>query len=210
MYRLICTHCRSDVVEETYHSLCPSCGGALGFDYSPWGLRQFPGPPEAGQSMWRYRDLLPVCHKSKIVSLLEGGTPLLAARLYSDYGLHYKNEALNPTGSMKDRALSLAITKAVEFGFGTVILYSDGSTSLSSSAYAARAGLKHITVVAKGTSDSTLLPLVMHNSLIIEHQGSRGEAIEWAHEASRELGIYESSTYRRANPYQSEGPKTIA
>ena len=126
------------------------------------------------------------------------------------YDLYLKNEAVNPTGSHKDRALSVAITKAVEHGFTACMLYSDGSAALSSAAYAARAGLLNIAVVPAGTHESRLYPLAVYNSAIVEFAGTSAQALDWVHETCLELGLYETSTYRQANPYGAEGIKTIS
>jgi threonine synthase len=160
--------------------------------------------------MWKYSALLPVRETAKIVTLGEGNTPLIRAR--DDHGveLYYKNETANPTGSHKDRALSIAMTKAVEFGFSACMLYSDGSAALSSAAYAARAGIHNIALVPQGSPDYRLLPLLVYDSTVLEYAGSAADALDWVHAACRELALYETTTYRRANPYQSEGPKTIA
>jgi threonine synthase len=160
--------------------------------------------------MWKYGSLLPVRDASKIVSLGEGNTPLIRAR--SDQGTRFflKNETVNPTGSHKDRALSVAITKAVEFGFNACMLYSDGSAALSSAAYAARAGITNIALVPQGSPDYRLLPLMVYDSMVLEYIGSAADALDWVHAACQKLKLYETTTYCLANPYQSEGPKTIA
>jgi threonine synthase len=160
--------------------------------------------------MWRYRQRFPVDPRAAIVSLDEGGTPLLQAKNQNGFELFLKNETVNPTGSYKDRALSIGITKAREFGFDTCMLYSDGSAALSSAAYAARAGMRNIAVVPRGASDNRLLPLMVYNSVVLEFVGDAADALDWVHEACQLLGIYETSTYRKANPYESEGPKTIS
>lgn len=160
-------------------------------------------------SIWKYRGLLPVRQGSRIISLNEGCTPLRKRRTPSPYQVFFKDETLNPTGSHKDRCLSVSISKAVEFGHNTVILYSDGSAALSSAAYAARAGLKNIAVVPRGAPSFRLSPLNVYGSFILEYQGRSLEALDWVHAASKSLGIYETSTYRRANPYGVEGSKTI-
>jgi threonine synthase len=159
--------------------------------------------------MWKYRDRLPVRPGSQIISLGEGATPLEKARSWEGMEVYLKNETVNPTGSHKDRALSIGVTTALEFGCDTVMLYSDGSTALSSAAYAARAGLKSITVVGHGVPDFRLLPLRIYNSHLLEYQGTAAQALDWVHDVCQRLGIYETSTYRLANPYQAEGPKTI-
>ena len=205
MYAVYCEHCQKECGESPLQVECQECRNALFFRYSKTNFR----PDASHDSMWRYRHLLPVCEESKIVSLHEGNTPLQRSRSCDGFEIFFKNETLNPTGSHKDRFLSVGLTKALEFGHKTVMLYSDGSTALSSAAYAAQAGLKSITVVPRGTPDFRLLPLMIYGSPVIEYLGPPAEALDWVHQMSRSLGIYETCTYRRANPYESEGPKTI-
>jgi threonine synthase len=184
-----------------YRIDCPSCGGTLDFSYpcESWSLAG------SGRSIWRYRRRLPVDPLTEIVSMGEGGTPQLRAESQPDFELFFKNETTNPTGSHKDRALSIGITKAREFGFDTCMLYSDGSAALSSAAYAARAGMRNIALVPRGTSINRLLPLIAYSSVVLEFAGDASDALDWVHEACQSLGIYETSTYRKANPYESEG-----
>src|SRR5206468_8785294 len=138
MYSILCQKCKATLEEDSYRVDCWNCGGPLEFQYAGDGsLGHF-----SSNSMWKYRDSLPVRQHSKIVSLQEGFTPLQKTRFHEGVEVYLKNETLNPTGSHKDRALSIGITKALEFGFDTVMLYSDGSTALASAAYAARAGLR--------------------------------------------------------------------
>ena len=184
---------------------CPDCGGTLDFRYEK--------PPTVGEhsfnSMWRYHNLLPVRPGADVLTMGEGWTPLVCAWSFDSANVYIKNETRNPTGSHKDRALAIGITKALEFGRTAVMLYSDGSTALSSAAYAARAGLRNITLVPAGTPKHRVLPLFIYNSTILEFQGSADEGLSWAHQTCLKLDIYETSTYRLANPYESEGAKTI-
>ncbi len=205
MYTIFCQHCRIRQNKDTYRVACLNCGGPLDFEYS--NPRLHAGAPNG--SMWKYLDLLPVEAGSRIVSLGEGSTPLLKARCFPEVDLYLKNEAVNPTGSHKDRAMSIGVTNAVEFGRDTVMLYSDGSTALASAAYAAKAGLRSLAVVARGTPRHRLVPLAFYGSQVLEYQGDPAEALDWVHQVCQSLGIYETSTYRRANPYAAEGPKTI-
>jgi threonine synthase len=205
MYTIRCRSCRQTVTDETFRTSCPSCGGGLEFAYPDAAWK-----PEANsRTMWRYKDLLPVRPHELLVTLSEGGTPLDRPVLYPDIDLYIKDETRNPTGSHKDRAMSIAVTKAVTFGRDTVMLESDGSTALASAAYAARAGLRSIVVVGRGVPDYRLLPLVVYGSHILEYQGTPAQALDWVHEVCRKLDIYETSTFRLANPYTMEGPKTI-
>ena len=205
MYTIFCQCCKTNIGENSLHLACPECGGPLDFQYDK--------PESLGDgctsSMWRYREVLPVRPQVSVLSMGEGWTPLQRARSFESGRVYLKNEALNPTGSHKDRALSIGITKALEFRQALVMLYSDGSTALSSAAYAARAGLRNITLVPARTPRYRLLPLVLYNSLLLEYQGPAEEGLSWVHAACQTLGIYETSNYRQANPYESEGAKTI-
>ena len=205
-FHVRCVVCGHEVSGKTYRAGCPSCGGMLDFSY-PDDSQTWAG---GCRSIWRYRQRLPVAPDAAIVSLDEGGTPLLRSQNQAGFELFLKNETVNPTGSHKDRALSIGITKAREFGFDTCMLYSDGSAALSSAAYAARAGMRNIALVPQWTSDNRLLPLMVYNSVVLEFAGDAADALNWVHETCQFLGIYETSTYRRANPYESEGPKTIS
>jgi threonine synthase len=97
-------------------------------------------------SVWRYRDFMPIHETTKLVTLGEGGTGLhKATRLGQELGLkklYIKNEGENPTGSFKDRGMTMGVTKAAELGAQHVICASTGNTSASLAAYAARAGLR--------------------------------------------------------------------
>src|SRR5919206_2423443 len=111
--------------------------------------------PAAGRQglIERFRDRLPVSERTPVVSLGEGSTPLLAApRLGAELGveLYLKVEGANPTGSFKDRGMTLAVSKAVEDGSRAVICASTGNTSASAAAYAARAGLTCAVLVPAG------------------------------------------------------------
>jgi threonine synthase len=208
-YTVRCDSCGFTLIDSAYRATCPRCDGSLTFDYpASQSLSAIPALDESG--MWKYRNRLPVSPQVVPVSLGEGQTPLLRARGAQPYDLYLKNEAVSPTGSHKDRSLSVAITKAVEHGFTACMLYSDGSAALSSAAYAARAGLLNIAVVPAGTHESRLYPLAVYNSAIVEFAGTSAQALNWVHETCLELGLYETSTYRQANPYGSEGIKTIS
>ncbi|MBL8799326.1 MAG: pyridoxal-phosphate dependent enzyme [Planctomycetia bacterium] len=205
MYTISCRRCRQPVAADVYRIACPACGGPLEFGYpdAAWS------PDDDEPSLWRYRDLLPVQGDTELVTLYEGWTPLEYSEIECPGELFIKNETRNPTGSHKDRALALAVTKAREFGRDAVMLYSDGSTALASAAYAARAGLHSIVVVGRKVPDYRLLPLVVYGSHVLEFQGSAAEALDWVHEVCQKQGIFETTTYRLANPYSMEGPKTI-
>ncbi len=203
--RIFCRKCGEPTRAGGYHTACPECAGPLHFDYPDEAYTA----ERSGRTLWRYRPLLPVRPEGQPISLGEGGTPLIQARFDSRAQVWIKNETLNPTGSHKDRSLSVGVTKAKEFAIPAIMLYSDGSTALSAAAYAARAGLRCVITFGRGAAEHRLLPLMVYGARLLEFQGTPDQALEWVHQTCRKLGLYEASTYRLANPYEAEAPRTI-
>jgi threonine synthase len=207
-YAAACEVCKQSPTLP-YRANCSHCGGSIAFTYTD-ALPFYPAQPSPALGLWQYRRHLPIAPHISPVTLQEGLTPLIRARDSRPFDLYLKNETVNPTGSHKDRAQTVAVTKAVELGFDTCMLYSDGSAALSSAAYAARAGLRNIAVVPSGADASRLYPLMAYGSDLLEFTGDAAAALDWVHEACQTLGLYETSTYRQANPFGAEGPKTIS
>ena len=160
-------------------------------------------------SMWRYRDLLPVGAPEHEVSLGEGMTPLILSRLGLGCELWLKDEGRNPTGSMKDRALSVAVSAARAAGKQRVIIASTGSAGMAAAAYAARAGMQCLVLVPKPTARERPVVMAALGAQVLEVSASFEELTEVI-AAARRCGWEELTTYRKANPFQAEGPKTIA
>jgi threonine synthase len=162
----------------------------------------------------RWRSRLPVTAKTPIVTLGEGGTPLVradrvakAARLPPG-SVHLKLEGLNPTGSFKDRGMTLAVSKALEAGATGVLCASTGNTSASAAAYAARAGLRCVVFLPKGkVAAGKLAQAVMHGAEIVEVAGNFDRALDLAKEAARAKGFV---LVNSINPFRLEGQKTGA
>ena len=159
----------------------------------------------------RYRDLLPVDDATPVVSLGEGGTPLvrlerLSARLGLD--VHAKLEGTNPTASFKDRGMTLAVSKALEEGAEAVICASTGNTSASAAAYAARAGLRAAVVIPEGRiAAGKLAQALVHGARVLALDGGFDEALAVVRElvARRPIALVNS-----VNPMRLEGQKTGA
>jgi threonine synthase len=167
--------------------------------------RAWPGIIEA------YRDRLPVTAATPVVTLREGGTPLLPAeRLSEQLGVHVllKYEGLNPTGSFKDRGMTFAISKAVEDGSKAVICASTGNTSASAAAYAARAGLLCAVVLPAGQiAMGKLAQALVHGAKVVPVTGNFDQALT----VVRELAAKETVTLvNSVNPHRIEGQKTAA
>jgi threonine synthase len=207
IYSISCQACAASIPTDPYHRVCPTCGGDIAFRYDLARARldrDLPG-------IWRFLDLLPVEQPAEIVSLGEGNTPLLPARLSDDLGcrLLWKYEGQNPTGAQKDRGLAVAIAKARAFGYTSAIIASTGSAGLSSAAYAARSGIRHTVLVSQNTPAERVIPMALLGSTIVEVAGTIEDTLELLAAARDRFGAYETTTYRRANPYQSEGAKTL-
>ncbi len=158
-----------------------------------------------------YRDRLPVSPSTPIVTLHEGGTPLvLAERLSERLGVtvHLKYEGLNPTGSFKDRGMTMAISKAVEEGAKAVICASTGNTSAAAAAYAARAGLVCAVLIPQGhIALGKLAQALIHGAKVIQVRGNFDQALT----VVRELAACQTVTLvNSVNPYRLEGQKTAA
>ncbi len=158
-----------------------------------------------------YRAFLPVSDATPVVTLLEGNTPLLPApRLGERLGLRVflKYEGLNPTGSFKDRGMTMAISKAVEDGAKAVICASTGNTSASAAAYSARAGITCAVLIPEGKiAMGKLAQALIHGARVVQVTGNFDQALDIV----RELGETAPVTVVNSiNPYRIEGQKTAS
>ncbi|MCL4472519.1 MAG: threonine synthase [Actinobacteria bacterium] len=159
----------------------------------------------------RYRQFLPVSDATPVISLAEGSTPLLSApRLGERLGLNLflKLEGLNPTGSFKDRGMTLAVSKGIEEGASAVICASTGNTSASAAAYAGRAGIRCIVIIPEGKiAAGKLAQAVTHGAQVLSVSGNFDQALEIVR------GIVDKHPVQLVNsinPYRLEGQKTGA
>ncbi len=161
----------------------------------------------------QYRAYLPVSSATKVISLHEGNTPLipsvnLAEKIGFPGTIYFKYEGLNPTGSFKDRGMTMAITKAVEDGSKAVICASTGNTSASAAAYSARANIKCVVLIPDGNiALGKLSQAVMHGALVLAVEGNFDVALKFVRELSEK---YPLTLVNSINPYRIEGQKTGA
>ena len=158
-----------------------------------------------------YRSFLPVDDDTPVVTLLEGGTPLVPApRLSERMGarVFLKYEGLNPTGSFKDRGMTMAMTKAVEEGAKAVVCASTGNTSASAAAYAARAGLTCAVLIPEGhIALGKLAQALIHGAKVLQVRGNFDQALAIV----RQLGEHAPVTVvNSTNPFRLEGQKTAS
>ncbi len=177
------------------------------YDYSEISLSRedLKGP----LSVWKYKALLPVSREP--VTLKEGGTPIYHLRsIGKEVGLkeaYAKHEGMNPSGSFKDRGMTVGVTKALELGMKSVACASTGNTSASLAVYGARAGIPVIVLLPAGkVALGKVAQALMHGAKVISIKGNFDDALRLVRELCVENGIY---LLNSINPYRLEGQKTI-
>jgi threonine synthase len=161
----------------------------------------------------KYRDFLSVSDKTPVITLNEGNTPLIKAAhlneiLPKKINIYFKYEGCNPSGSFKDRGMTLAISKAVEEKAQAVICASTGNTSASASAYAAKAGISAIVLIPEGKiSMGKLAQAMIHGAQVLQVDGNFDEALEIVKQLVEKYPI---TLVNSINPFRLEGQKTAA
>ncbi len=161
----------------------------------------------------RYRDVLPLAADCRVISLCEGDTPLIECHNIKqanerDIKLFLKFEGLNPTGSFKDRGMTVAVTQAVTEGSQAIICASTGNTSASAAAYAARAGIKAFVLIPDGKiAMGKLAQAMMHGASIIQIRGNFDDGMRLVKEVANEAPV---NIVNSINPYRLQGQKTAA
>ncbi|KQM10870.1 threonine synthase [Methanomassiliicoccales archaeon RumEn M1] len=207
-----CFECAS-VVEDPFVDSCPRCGGVLAIETDleqasslrPQDLRRRP------IGVWRYAPFLPV-DASHAVSLQEGGTPLYDCRALAKKAgvrsLHVKYEGANPTGSFKDRGMTVGVSRAVELGCRTVGCASTGNTSASLAAYAAKAGLVSVVLLPSGkVAAGKLAQAMFYGAKVVSIDGNFDDALNIVRQLARDGTLY---LLNSINPFRPEGQKTVA
>jgi threonine synthase len=158
-----------------------------------------------------YRDRLPVTDRTPIVTLHEGNTPLLdAPRISAEVGarVFLKVEGANPTGSFKDRGMTVAMSKAVEEGAKVVVCASTGNTSASAAAYATRAGMLSAVIIPEGhVALGKLAQALIHGAKVVQIRGSFDDALHLVRELGERGGF---TVVNSINPFRIEGQKSAA
>ncbi|ASJ16967.1 threonine synthase [Thermococcus chitonophagus] len=200
-----CPRCGREYV-EVIPPFC-ICGQELEitYDYSSVDVRKWrrriPG-------VWRYKELLPPV--KRIISLREGGTPLIKARISEKLGIdvYIKDETRNPTGSFRDRLATVAVSYGLPYTTNGFIIASDGNAAASVAAYSARAEKEAFVVVPKKVDKGKLIQMIAFGARIIRYGESVDDAIEYARELARLNGLYNVTP--EDNIVGLEGQKTIA
>lgn len=209
MYHLECIKCGARYAPDEVIYTCKKCDGLLDviYDYSQVNLTRedLRGP----LSVWKYKALLPVSREP--VTLKEGGTPIYhLKRIGEEIGIreaYAKHEGMNPSGSFKDRGMTVGVTKALELGMGSVACASTGNTSASLAVYGARAGIPVIVLLPQGkVALGKVAQALIHGAKVISIKGNFDEALRLVRELCIANGIY---LLNSINPYRLEGQKTI-
>lgn len=159
-----------------------------------------------------YRDRLPLADDVKVISLGEGNTPLIKlenipALINKEVDLYVKFEGLNPTGSFKDRGMTVAVTQAVAEGARAIICASTGNTSASAAAYAAKAGIKAFILIPEGKiALGKLAQAMIEGAIVIQLKGNFDDGMRLV----KEVGGDQVAIVNSINPYRLQGQKTAA
>lgn len=161
----------------------------------------------------RYRDRLPVREDTRIISLGEGNTPLIRLNniprtLGKHVDIYVKYEGLNPTGSFKDRGMTMAVTKAVEEGSKAIICASTGNTSASAAAYASRAGITAFVIIPEGKiALGKLAQAMIHGAVVLQIKGNFDRGLQLVKEVAEHAPV---TIVNSINPYRLQGQKTAS
>jgi threonine synthase len=211
---LTCRECARSFPAEALH-VCDYCFGPLQVDYDYEALSQVvtkqrisAGP----QTIWRYADLLPVDDRSPI-DLGAGMTPLVRAdRLAAELGLGelwIKNDTANPTGSFKDRVVSVALTKARELGFKVAACASTGNLANAVAAHAARAGMQSVVFIPHDLERAKIVTTAVYGGLVVAVDGNYDDVNRLCAELASEWPEW-AFVNVNVRTYYSEGSKTLA
>lgn len=211
---LRCFICNGTIPNGNLHT-CPKCGvrGILDiqYDYDAVGKCLTPHALDHRQyNHWRYRELLPISPEATIPPLHIGWTPTYdVPRLAANVGidrLFLKDDGRNPTSSFKDRASSIGVIKAQEFGFTTIACASTGNAASSLAGLSASVGLRSVIFIPQRTPEPKITQLLIFGATVVRVQGTYEQAFDLCSEACKRFGWYDRNS--GTNPFLVEGKKT--
>ncbi len=212
----VCVSCGHEQEAVPNTTTCEKCGGILDIKYDYEWIKGQVTPKELPErkdnSMWRYREFLPVEEYSKVPKLRVGWSPFYEVeRLAERIGvakLFVKDDGINPTASLKDRASAMAVVKAEEAGADTIACSSTGNAASSLAGNAAAAGFKTFIFVPERAPKGKVAQLMMFGANVISVQGSYEDTFRLSAEAIDRWGWYNRNA--AINPYLMEGKKTVS
>ena len=212
-----CVACGLELGHREPSLSCPKCGSQLVISYEYESIKEGVGRIFNGylSTIWKYRPLLPLLKDENIVSIGEGGTKLLRSSRLGRYigvnNLLLKIEAWNPTGSHKDRQISVAISRGLELGYSVAITSSSGNVGASVAAYSSKASIQPLILVPNIAPEGKLLQIAMYGGIVIVvDTPSNVEVASIVKGVVERLKAYDTVTAASHNPYILEGGKTIA
>jgi threonine synthase len=209
---LVCLGCGSIFPVKLVYN-CPRCEGILDVKYDYERIAEKGIFSHLDKGIWRFRKILPIEDTSEFVSLGEGNTPLLEdQKVGEEIGLkklYLKDETRNPTGSFKDRPISVAISQAKKEKKRVIIISSSGNAAAAAAAYAARSGIKCIVVAPRSSPESKLLQILAYGATLVKVDGTPSECFRLVKEVSSEFD-WANLTTTFLNPFATEGDKTLA
>ncbi|MBK8026372.1 MAG: threonine synthase [Chloroflexi bacterium] len=218
MLKLKCSVCGQEYAPESVEYTCPACGpvGTLDvlYDYPELSGRLDRDRLTASrvQSMWRYRDLLPLPDDASVPPLRVGMTPLYdAPRLAADLGVQsawVKDDGANPTGSLKDRASALVIARAIGKGIPTVATASTGNAAAALAGVAASVGMPVVILVPAAAPEAKIAQLLIYGARVVLVEGTYDQAFDLCVGLCERAGWYCRNT--GMNPFTAEGKKTVS
>ena len=217
----VCIACGNEMVETDAHPRCTTCGGLLEIHHRPPTMtaadliqrfteRRGGQPGATASGVWRFREIV-LPSADAVVSHPEGNTPLLHRVVLDRWAgvdhLLLKHEGHNPTGSFRDRGMTVGVTQAKRIGATAVACASTGNTSASLAAYAAQAGLPALVLVpAEGVATGKLAQSLAYGAKTLLVRGDFDDCLRLVEQASEQLGVY---LLNSINPFRVEGQKTI-
>ena len=211
----VCDDCGAHIDLREHVNLCPHCGGLLEVQYDYDIMKRFASLMlnYKRDSIWQYRDFFPPVHDENIVTLGEGGTPLVKSKYLGPSlgipNLYFKNDTMMPTGSFKDRGFSLAVSYASELKIRKGLTYSSGNAGASFSAYSSRAGFPGLILVEYLASDTKKAMILLYGAkaAILDYKNFE-QISKMLDGAVRDLGCYMFVNF--INPIRHEAMKTYA
>lgn len=211
---LRCLVCDKTIPYGNVHT-CPTCGAPgildVQYDYDSVGKALTPETLSTrSYNHWRYRELLPILNDAIVPTLHIGWTPIYdVPRLASEIGINklfLKDDGRNPTSSFKDRASSVGVMKAFEFGFSTIACASTGNAASSLAGLSAAVGLRSVIFVPQRAPEPKITQLLIFGATVIRVKGTYEQAFDLCREACERFGWYDRNS--GTNPFLVEGKKT--
>ncbi len=217
--KLVCQNCGKNHQKKEDLYVCEDCGSKLTIEYDYEKIKEVLSKESlAGRKncVWKYKELLPISKEQYMITNGEAGTPLIEAERLAEIigmeNLWLKNEIQNPTSSFKDRAMSVGVSKAIEFEAETVVTASSGNAATALASYSAKGGLDCYAFVPEDAPETKLAQISLHGAKVVRAAGKeKGDSsYELMKLGFENFDWHPIPSGGAFNPYQPEGNKTIS